>query len=376
MILLYDLKSDFYVQLKNIYPKTEVSSFFYRLCDFKLNLKRVDIALNFDKNIAKNDILFFKEAINRLKSFEPIQYIIGETKFHGLTFKVDKNVLIPRPETEELVSWILNEVRSQKIKSNVTMSAVEETPNYKPQTTNHKSQTTNHKPQTTNHKPQTTNPKSQTTNPKSQTINILDIGTGSGCIAISLAKNLPQAEVWALDVSKQALEIAKQNAELNKVTVNFIEADILNLNFKDTVIASETLQSLTNKEITRPNVPLRYGQASVASRLRKDVKFNIIVSNPPYVKQNEKSSMQDNVLDYEPPIALFVEDNNPLIFYDKIAAFANMTLSKNGTLFFEINQSLGKEMSLLLKSKGFVNIEIKRDLFGVDRMVRGEKVKG
>jgi len=350
-MLLHHLKSDFCIQLENLYPKTEVTSFFYRLCDFKLSLKRVDIALNLDENIDSNDVLFFKNATNRLKLFEPIQYIIGETEFYGLIFKVNKNVLIPRPETEELISWILKEVGSKNIKSNVTLSRVEGT-------TNHKPQTTNHKPQTINHKP--------------QTINILDIGTGSGCIAIALAKNLPQAKVWALDVSKKALNIAKQNADFNKVNVNFIEADILNPN----VIASVAKQSHTDKEITRPNVLLRYGQATVASLPHKDVKFDIIVSNPPYVKQNEKALMQANVLKHEPHLALFVENNKPLIFYDKIADFASKRLNKNGLLFFEINQSLGKEVCALLNKKGFKNIEIKKDLFEVDRMVRGKRVKG
>ncbi len=333
-MLLNHLKLDFYKQLEGLYPKTEVTSFFYRLCDFKLDLKRVDMALNLGKNIDSDDVLFFKNAINRLKLFEPIQYIIGETEFYGLTFKVNKKVLIPRPETEELVEWILKENKEQNINNDVTLSTVEGISTHKP-----------------------------------QTLNILDIGTGSGCIAIALAKNLPQAEVWALDVSKQALEIAKQNAVLNKVKINFIEADILNPNFKDNVIASVTKQSClpagtaqTDKEIT-----------TVASLPHSAIKFDIIVSNPPYVKLNEKALMQANVLEHEPHLALFVENNNPLLFYDKIADFAHKNLSKNGKLFFEINQNLGKEVCLLLKVKGFKNISPKKDMFEVDRMVRGEK---
>jgi len=296
------LKSTFYTALKDLYPKPEVAAFFYRLCDYKLGLKRVDIALSLNKKVVVNDILFFEKALNRLKHFEPIQYITGRTEFYNLTFNVDKNVLIPRPETEELVSWILETTRAQ-----------------------------------------------------SQ--NILDIGTGSGCIAIALAKNMPQAGVWALDISKKALELAKQNANLNQININFIEADILQKQeiflekYRSLIDYSDTVD--TNKTL-----PL----------------FDIIVSNPPYVKQEEKTHIQPNVLNYEPHLALFVENNNPLIFYDKIANFAFKYLNNAGSLFFEINQSLGKEVCLLLKDKGFKNVSLKQDLFGSDRMVKANKL--
>ena len=317
-MLLHNLKSEFYTQLESLYPKTEVTSFFYRLCDFKFNLKRVDIALNLDKNIDSNDVMFFNDATNQLKKFKPVQYITGSTEFYGLTLKVDKNVLIPRPETEELVAWILNDAKKA----------------------------------------------SQSLKPKAKSaLKILDIGTGSGCIAIALAKKLPQAEVWALEVSKEALKIAYYNAAINKVNINFIEADILHPNIIKNLPFTQTQKTPSNKN----EIP------SVASPLFNDVKFDIIVSNPPYVKQEEKPLMKPNVLDYEPHLALFVENNNPLLFYDKIADFATKNLSKNGKLFFEINQSLGKEIEGLLKSKYFKNIEIKKDLFDVDRMVRGEK---
>jgi len=355
-MLLHHLKSDFYTRLHNLYPKTEITSFFYRLCEFKLSLKRVDIALNLDKKIALKEVSFFEDATKRLKLFEPIQYIIGTTEFYGLTFKVDKNVLIPRPETEELVSWILKEDRGQRPNHNVTLSEVEGS--------------------------------------QSKFLRILDIGTGSGCIAITLAKNLPQAEVWALDISKKALKMTQQNAELNNVNIKFIETNILKLKTKNIVIASEARQSLASKEITRPNVPLRYGQAVVAKLLCNDIRndnnvipteretsdeeslflnFDIIVSNPPYVKQNEKQLMQQNVLNHEPHLALFVADDNPLIFYNKIADFAKNTLAKNGLLFFEINQSLGKEVITMLKQKGFKNTELKKDIFEVDRMIKAYK---
>ena len=226
---------------------------------------------------------------------------------------MDSHILIPRPETEELVAWVLNDAKktsqSQKLK---TKSA----------------------------------------------LNILDIGTGSGCIAIALAKNLPNAKVWALDVSKEALKIARFNADLNKVNINFIEADILNPNFTNLVKANKTKQSHTNKKIT--------------SKLLNDVKFDIIVSNPPYVKQDEKTLMKPNVLDYEPHLALFVENDNPLLFYDKIANFALKNLVNKGQLYFEINQVLGNNICTFLKTKGFKNSILKKDIFDVDRMVRAE----
>jgi len=319
------LKSDFSTLLQEFYPKNEINSFFYRLCGCNLGLNRVDLALKPNTEVSAKQEIYFLDAVKRLKNKEPIQYIIGKAEFYGLTFKVNEHVLIPRPETEELVSWILKEA-------------------VKPQTTNHKLHITNYKSQTTNYRP--------------QQINILDIGTGSGCIAIALAKNLPQAKVWALDVSKEALNIAKQNAELNKVNINFIEADILKqkeiLHFvqnDNSIIKTESRKMGGNEEI----LP-QY--------------FDIIVSNPPYVKQDEKKLMQLNVLNHEPHLALFVKDDNPLIFYDKIAYFATNYLNKKGILFFEINQSFGKEVCSILKEKEFTNITLKQDLFEVDRMVK------
>jgi release factor glutamine methyltransferase len=299
------LKSTFYTALKDLYPKPEIVAFFYRLCDYKLGLKRVDIALSLNKKVAVSDILFFKKALNRLKRFEPIQYITGRTEFYNLTFNVDKNVLIPRPETEELVSWILETGRAQ-----------------------------------------------------SQ--NILDIGTGSGCIAIALAKNMPQASVWALDISKKALELANKNADLNQVNINFIQADILQ-----------------KHEVFLQNYQSQNGYTATEDRTNSRNKtlplFDIIVSNPPYVKHDEKILMKPNVLNHEPHLALFVEDNNPLLFYDKIADFASKFLTKNGTLYFEINQSLSKDVCSLLKDKGFRNVSLRQDLFEADRMVKANK---
>ncbi|NLP56671.1 peptide chain release factor N(5)-glutamine methyltransferase [Lutibacter sp. B1] len=286
-MLINNYKKHFFTELSNLYPLTEIQSFFNILIEFKLNLSRVELALQPNLEFSKNEFDFFQEALSKLKKEIPIQYILGETEFFGLKLKVNNKVLIPRPETEELIEWVLK------------------------------------------------NSKLKTQNSK---LNILDIGTGSGCIAISLAKNLPNAEVYAIDISSEAIKIAQKNAKINKVSVNFIETDILKI---------EELQYT----------------------------FDIIVSNPPYVRELEKEKMHQNVLANEPHLALFVENNNPLLFYDKIADLAKSYLTKNGNLYFEINQYLGKETVDLLKLKGFNTIELKKDLFDVDRMIKATNTK-
>ncbi|KUO66224.1 MAG: protein-(glutamine-N5) methyltransferase, release factor-specific [Lutibacter sp. BRH_c52] len=278
-MLIQDFKHHFFLELSKVHPETEIQSFFNILIEFKLHLSRIQLALEHNFELDRDDLDFLENALLKLKNQIPVQYIVGETAFCGLLFKVDKNVLIPRPETEELVEWIFQ-----------------------------------------NHK-------------KNESIKILDIGTGSGCIAISLAKNLPNAEVFALDVSAEALDVAKKNAAMSAVKVDFIQADIL------------TIEKLPDT-------------------------FDVIVSNPPYVRESEKDLMQQNVLSNEPHIALFVENENPLLFYDKIAELAKNHLTENGVLYFEINQYLGMKTVDLLKSKGFKNIDLKKDIYGVDRMVK------
>ena len=282
---LQELKSKFLIEISELYPIEEILSFFFLLVHHKLKLTRADLAIRPNQIVENSELTFFLNAINQLKDEEPIQYIIGETEFYGLPFTVDSNVLIPRPETEELVDWILNEFRIQNSE-----------------------------------------------------LRIIDIGTGSGCIAISLAKHLPKAMVYAVDISKQALQIAKKNANHNNVNIHLIKLDIL-----------------------KPNV---------IEGIDKDLKFDIIVSNPPYVRESEKHEIQKNVLQNEPHQALFVEDANPLIYYDKITDFAKLNLKTNGVLFLEINQYLGKEMVTLLQQKKFKNIELRKDIFGNDRMVK------
>ena len=276
-----EYKGHFIKALLPFYDEMEAESFFYLLLENKHQLRRIDLALDVDSVFSVNEILNWNAILEKLKIQIPIQYIIGTTHFYGLEFFVDENVLIPRPETEELVDWI--------VKLNSKLS-------------------------------------------KKKNLKILDIGTGSGCIAISLAKNIPNSEVFAIDVSENALAIAKKNAILNKVPVTFLHKNIL-----------ET------KDLSQ--------------------KFDIIVSNPPYVRNLEKAEIKPNVLDNEPHLALFVPDNDPLIFYKKIAELAAANLNPNGQLFFEINQYLGKETQELLESIGLKNIELRKDIYGNDRMI-------
>lgn len=293
-MLLKDYKTHFFNSLKNIQDEQEIDSFFFILTEYLHNLKRVDVALNPNFELSDAEVDKWNAILSELQQEKPIQYITGEAWFYGLRFEVNENTLIPRPETEELVEWILN------------------SPNI--------------------HHP--------------SPITILDIGTGTGCIPISLKANLPQANVSAIDVSEKALEVAKRNAELNKVEINFIQANILEV---------EDLSQLPTSITHHPS------------------SYNIIVSNPPYVRNLEKQEIKKNVLDYEPHLALFVEDTDALLFYRKIAQLALKNLSPNGLLFFEINQYLGKETVELLENIGFKNIELKKDIYGNDRMIRCEK---
>lgn len=305
-----NIKNLFLNELSNLYPKQEVESFFYLLTEAFLDLKRVDIILDPDKEIIYEIEQKYNSALAKLKKEIPIQYILGATKFYGLPFTVNENVLIPRPETEELVAWIIEEVESRKLK--VKSEKLITNDKFLKPTTNNKQQTTK--------------------------LNIIDIGTGSGCIAIALAKNLPDAKVWALDISKKALEVAQNNAKLNHVVnVQFLNDNIL------------TLKKLP-------------------------IKFDIIVSNPPYVRELEKEEIKKNVLENEPHLALFVKDHNPLLFYDKIADVAKENLNPNGKIYFEINQYLGNETVTLLQEKGFKNIELKKDIFGNDRMIKANPI--
>jgi release factor glutamine methyltransferase len=284
-----EYRSQFIQELTSIYGEGEAESFFYLILEEKQQLKRIDLALQPNLVFSEGEIAVWNSILEQLKLEIPIQYLLGKTSFYGLDFEVNENVLIPRPETEELVDWILS--NAQKIS-------------------------------------------------KTSSLKILDIGTGSGCIAISLAKNLPNAQVFAIDVSEKALATAKKNAILNEVNVTFIEQNILE------VVSLSAVEGL-NQE------------------------FDIIVSNPPYVRNLEKEEIKKNVLAHEPHLALFVEDHDALIFYRKIAELAQENLSNSGQLYFEINQYLGKEMIDLLEGMDFKNIELRKDIYGNDRMTLG-----
>lgn len=285
---LSELKTLFTEKLNNQYETTEISSFYYWLVEAYLGLKRIDISLNPNHKLPKSDENRFIEALKRLEQDEPLQYILGETEFYGLQFSVNKHVLIPRPETETLVEWIIKDIGK--------ISAAG----------------------------------------KNQTLKLLDIGTGSGCIAVSLAKNLPHWQVSGLDVSENALKVAKTNAKQNEVEVNFFQQNIL-----EWKAAGE--------------------------------QWDLIVSNPPYVRQLEKSEMRPNVLNYEPEQALFVADDDALLFYRKITAFAEKNLKPDGKLYFEINEYLGEQTRDLVTDFDFKKIELRKDYFGKFRMLKAIK---
>ena len=279
--LVKDIRNYYCNQLCSIYDKDEANAMILILLEHYFKIDRVKMALEPQLRLSESEMLTFHFAVKDLLKNKPIQYIIGETEFCDLKFKVNENVLIPRPETSELVMKIANRQQSM-------------------------------------------------VNGQWST---LDIGTGSGCIAISLAKLLPQNKVYALDISEKALEVAKENAVNNNVNVTFIHDDIL---------------SLKNKI---------------------DTKFDIIVSNPPYVRELEKAEMRDNVLNWEPHNALFVSDNNPLIFYRTILGFAKTHLKEKGEVWFEINEYLGKEMKELCNEMGFSQVEVFNDFRGKERIL-------
>ena len=282
-MLLKNYRTQFTQELTPIFDEMEIESFFYIVLEAFHQLKRIDLALNPDLEINDLQLLQWEAVLLQLKQQKPIQYIMGETEFFGLPFYVNENTLIPRPETEELVDWISRDLTINECND----------------------------------------------------LKILDIGTGSGCIAIALAKKFTNAQVFAIDVSEKALATAQKNAIRNEVNVTFIQKNILE---------TENLEQ----------------------------QFNIIVSNPPYVRNLEKVEIHKNVLAYEPHLALFVEDDNALVFYQKITELAAKNLSENGQLYFEINQYLGKEMIKLLSENNFATIELRKDIYGNDRMIKAD----
>lgn len=281
---LKELALKFNSELNTLYDEAECQALFLMALAQLLHIKQHTYLLKKEETLTVEDLAKFEHLLAQLATGKPIQYILGEAHFFGLTFKVNPEVLIPRPETEELVDWMIKTVQNSTL---------------------------------------------ATDNKR-----LLDIGTGSGCIAIALKKHLPQFEVEGLDIATSSLDVAKENAELNGVRVEFRQQDILQM-------------------------PPEKSQEPYA----------IIVSNPPYITQTEKKSMHQNVMANEPYRALFVSNENPLVFYEAIANFAQLNLIPGGLLFFEINEYLGKETVELLSSKSFNCIELRKDMQGKDRMI-------
>jgi len=279
-----DLEKQFSAELSDIYAKEEAAMLCFLSVQHRFNWTKASYLLNKQEVISDTDTTNFLDILSQLKTSKPIQYILGETDFYGRTFRVNPAVLIPRPETEELVKWVVETVSTKNI-------------------------------------------------------SLLDIGTGSGCIAISLKIEIPEAEVVAIDLSADALALAQENASLHKAVVTFIEKDVLQMHPTDLATT-----------------------------------FDMVVSNPPYIALAEKDSMKANVLANEPHLALFVPNTNPLIFYERIAALAQAKLNLGGFLFFEINERFGKEVLALLVKKGFKHVELRQDLSGKDRMVKAQWV--
>ena len=277
-----DIISFFKQELRGFYDEREIKSFIYLIMEEYTTLNSAQLLVNGDKTINESVLLKIKFAINDLKVYKPVQYILGKTFFYDLEFNVTPDVLIPRPETEELVNWLIDDYKNHL-----------------------------------------------------QTITLLDIGTGSGCIPISIKKHLPQANINAVDISEKALEVAKRNAKKNEVSINFMQLDIL------------------DKE-----------------RWHELPETDVIISNPPYVCDSEKQMMQPNVLDYEPHLALFVSNDDPLLFYNAITDFAIQKLKPNGSLYFEINENFALKTKTLLEIKGFTNCEIHKDMQGKNRMIK------
>ncbi|MFI5133915.1 MAG: peptide chain release factor N(5)-glutamine methyltransferase, partial [Chitinophagales bacterium] len=268
-------------QLRSIYPEGEAAQITDWVMEYLTGSKKAERMIYKNAAITHEEEMQLKRYTERLLQHEPVQYVLNEAWFCGMKFYVDKNVLIPRPETEELVEWAVNEVGSMKYD-----------------------------------------------------VRILDVGTGSGCIAIALKNKLPEAEVWGCDISDEALLVARKNADNLNALVDFVPLDFLD----------------DNQWKQLPNV-------------------DILVSNPPYVPEKDKEQMQPNVLNYEPSSALFVPDNDPLIFYKAIAEFGKQKLNANGVIYVEIHESIGETVTQLFKSKGY-STELRKDMQGKDRMLR------
>ncbi len=287
---LKDIVSFFKQELNGLYDERELRSIIFIVMEEFTGYSSSQLLTNDDHTVSESTLLKINFAIKDLKEYKPLQYILGYTTFYNLKIKVTSDVMIPRPETEELVKWVIDE---NKYAKEIKADSV----------------------------------------PK--VIKLVEIGTGSGCIAIAIKKNIPEISIKAVDISEHALKVARKNADLNKVEINFIQHDIFDKNlyaFK--------------------------------------FKIDIIISNPPYVRESEKALMSPNVLNYEPEVALFVKDEQALVYYEAIADFALLRLKPHGCIFVEINEALALEVAELFILKGFKKIKIRQDIHGKDRMLR------
>ena len=272
-------------ELLSIYDQREAENIANLMIENITGFKKLDIVINKATQLTSSQEVILHQYTALLLQHLPVQYVLHEAWFYGMKLYVDEHVLIPRPETEELVEWMLKDAETNK-----------------------------------------------------QPINILDIGTGSGCIPIALKKNMPAAEVWAVDINNEALLVAQRNADTQQTSITFQQADILNKPYPSVLPT-----------------------------------FDVIVSNPPYIPLSDKTAMHPNVLQHEPHLALFVANEDPLLFYNAIVDFAQSHLNPGGSLYFEIHEAMGEEVKQQLTQKGFINVQVKKDMQGKDRMVKATK---
>ena len=306
--------------LKDIYPPGEAQALVRLIMERVCGLSTHQLLLGKGKELSDTEKFKIKEIVEGLRLYKPIQYLLGIADFYGMEFKVTPDVLIPRPETAELVERIITDYQGQAPR-------------------------------------------------------ILDIGTGSGCIAISLAKHLPEAEVAAVDISPEALAVAEENARMKQVSVSFHELDILSEGYssfmqeKQNFHVRETRFSCTRNKIFTYVKLKSHTEETEASLIGS---LNCIVSNPPYIMYREKATMEANVLENEPHLALFVPDDDPLLFYRAIARFGQRHLAEGGHLYFEINALCGKETVAMLRQENYTEVELIQDLYGKDRIVKAK----
>jgi release factor glutamine methyltransferase len=322
---LHEAQQQLTTSLYNLYDNREAANIADWVMEHVTGMRKIDRIMHKQSLLSPERIAQLQQYTQDLLTHKPVQYVLHESWFCGMPFYVDESVLIPRPETEELVEWIVEEVRSKKYEvGNTGPAAGEQQSAYATASAD---------------KPKVGDQKNEDPSyllPPTSYFGILDIGTGSGCIPISLKKKLPQAEIYACDVSEQALAVAAKNAAAQQTPIHFLQADFLNTE-------------------TWPTLPA----------------VDLIVSNPPYIPNNDQSSMLQNVLAYEPHLALFVPNEDPLVFYEAIARFAQEKLRPGGNIFVEIHEDLGAKTKALFEAKGFA-AEVKKDFQGKDRMVKAQ----